>query len=39
MLIHTLFEQLDAEYDIETDNGFTVNFKFSLIELGAHSNI
>lgn len=39
LLINTLLEQLDAEYNIETENGFTVTFKFLPIELGAHSNI
>ena len=39
LLIHTLLEQLDAEYTIETENGFNVTFKFLPVELGAHSNI
>jgi len=39
LLIHTLLEQLDAEFTIKTENGFTVTFKFLPIELGAHSNI
>jgi two-component sensor histidine kinase len=39
LLIHTLLQQLDAEFTIETENGFAVSFKFPPIFAGAHGNI
>lgn len=39
LLIHTLLEQLDAEFELETEKGFKITFKFSPISLGAHSTL
>ena len=39
LLIHTLLEQLEAEFKLETEKGFKITFKFSPILLGAHSTL
>ncbi len=38
-LIKTLIAQLEADYSLETDQGFTFIFRFQVKERGAHSNI
>lgn len=39
LLIHTLLEQLNSEFNIETKNGFTVIFKFPPLVLGTYGSI
>lgn len=38
-LIKTLIAQLEADYSLETDQGFSFTFRFQVKEKGAHSNI
>jgi PAS domain S-box-containing protein len=38
-LIKTLIEQLDAEYEINANNGFRLKFRFKKTEKGSHSNL
>ncbi len=38
-LIKTLVDQLNAEYNIESDSGFRFTFSFELTGRGAHSNL
>ncbi|MDX1638598.1 MAG: PAS domain S-box protein [Balneolaceae bacterium] len=38
-IIHTLLQQLDADYRIDTDAKFEMKFEFSQRKRGAHSNL
>lgn len=38
-LIKTLLSQLEADYTLDTANGFNFTFRFNIKEKGAHSNI
>jgi len=39
ILIHTLLKQLKAEYRVDTENKFRLEFKFDERESGSHSNL
>ena len=38
LLIDTLLQQLEADFNIETEKGYTIDFTFAESILGAHSN-
>ncbi|MTI88948.1 MAG: PAS domain S-box protein [Balneolaceae bacterium] len=38
MIIKTLLQQLKAAYEVDTTNGFELNFNFQMQKKGAHSN-
>jgi two-component sensor histidine kinase/FixJ family two-component response regulator len=39
LLIDTLLKQLSAEFKLESENGFKLEFEFNPVSVGAHSNL